>query len=663
MKSKLPLFFLLFLVTLTSGSSAEKPNFIFILCDDLGWGDLGVFHQNTRNSERKHSTPHIDQFASEGVQLRAHYCPAPVCAPSRASLLTGLHQGHATIRDSQFDKALPDDFTLASTLKAVGYHTALVGKYGLQGDGETAAEWPAYPTKRGFDEFLGYVRHRDGHLHYPAHTWEIGNSGGHQSKKEVWHNDEEISSQLTKCFTSDLFTAYAKKWITETVQETPDEPFFLYLAYDTPHAALQFPPCPYPEGGGLKGGVQWLGKEGEMLNTAQGEVDGWVHPDHKGWPESEARQAGMIRRIDEHIADLTQLLRDLKVEENTLVVFSSDNGPHSENYYKGGDYSPDLAQAYGPFDGIKRDTLEGGIRVPSLAWWPGRIPAGRIVEEPAQFHDWLNTFLAAAEEPLQSQSDGVSLLPMLTGQGEQETPTTYIEFFNKGRTPSYEDFAPAHRGKNRGQMQVLFLDGYKGLRLDIEDAEQDFQIFDVSEDPSETNNLAQTEPEKFRDLQQRMKATVLQIRRPNESAPRPYDALSIPAVAPQATTAGVEVRFQAGGFPWVPVIPDEADGIQSLESKGFDFDVPGKGAVEVSGFLKIGKTGKYIFSLEAPDAAVLHVHKSLVIDGDTPGQDGGTIQTTAELMEGLHPFRLGYLTDGGKALLKVAGPGGVEFVK
>lgn len=663
MTPKLPLFFLLFLAMQTPGFSAEKPNIIFILCDDLGWGDLGVFHQNDRESDHKNVTPHLNQFAAEGIQLRAHYCPAPVCAPSRASLLTGLHQGHATIRDSQFDKALPDDFTLASTLKAVGYRTALIGKYGLQGDGETAAEWPAYPTKRGFDEFLGYVRHRDGHLHYPAHTWEIGNSEGHQEKKEVWHNDEEISAQLTKCFTSDLFTAYAKKWITAEVQGTPDEPFFLYLAFDTPHAALQFPPCAYPEGGGLDGGAQWLGKEGEMINTAKGEVDGWVHPDHKDWPEGEARQAGMIRRIDEHIADLTQLLRDLEVDENTLVVFSSDNGPHSETYYKGGDYSPDLAQAYGPFDGIKRDTLEGGIRVPSLAWWPGKIPAGRIVEEPAQFHDWLNTFLAAANAPLQAQSDGVSLLPLLTGERDQETPTTYIEYFNKGKTPGYEDFAPEHRGKPRGQMQVLFLDGYKGLRLDIEDPEQDFQIFDVREDPSEINNLAETEGEKFRDLQQRMKDTVLQIRRPNESAPRPYDALPIPSIEDLETSEGVSVRFLAGDFAWVPVIPQEAEDSQKLQVEGFDFDVPGKGSVEVSGYLKVSQTGPYIFSLDAPDAAVLHVHKALVIDGDTPGKDGGTIQTTATLAEGLHPFRLGYLSDGKNAILKVAGPGSVEFVK
>lgn len=643
-------------------TAGEKPNIIFILCDDLGWGDLGFTFQNQRNAERKHSTPNIDQFASEGVQIRAHYCPAPVCAPSRASLLTGLHQGHAAVRDNQFDKALPDDYTLASALKAVGYQTALVGKYGLQGEGETPAEWEAYPTKRGFDDFLGYVRHRDGHLHYPAHEWPLGNSPAHQEKKQVWHNEEEISSGLNKCFTSDLFTAYAKKWITDSTREHPEKPFFVYLAYDTPHAALQLPPCPYPKGGGLDGGVQWLGEKGHMINTATGTVDGWVHPDHQGWSEVETREAGMIRRIDDHIADLTKLLRDLKIAENTLVVFSSDNGPHAEAYMAGENYQPSLFQAYGPYDGIKRDTLEGGIREPSLAWWPGTIPAGRVDETPSQFHDWLNTFLAAAGAPLQAQSDGVSLLPMLTGKGEQETPTTYIEYSQNGKTPNYDDFAPEHRNKKRGQMQVIFLDGYKGLRLDIQGADDDFQIFDVSKDVSELEDLANASDE-FRALEQRMKDTVLQLRRPNESAARPYDDAAIPPVSERETTPGVIVRFVPGSFPWAPIISDDTEGMKTMEADGFSFDVPGKGAVEVSGLIRISEPGEYQFRLDAPDAAVLHVHKALVLDGDTPGEDGGTLEATAKLKAGLHPFQLVYLSDSKNATLKVTGPSEVEFVK
>jgi len=661
-KTRLLFSSLLSALFLATAGAAEKPNLIFILCDDLGWGDLGVLFQNERDAERKHATPQLDRFAAEGIQLRAHYCPAPVCAPSRASLLTGLHQGHASIRDSQFDKALPDDHTLASTLRTVGYRTALVGKYGLQGEGASAEEWPAYPTKRGFDDFLGYVRHRDGHLHYPAHTWDLGGSENHRERKEVWHNGEEISAQLEKCFTSDLFTAYAKKWITDSVREDPERPFFLYLAYDTPHAALQLPPCPYPEGGGRDGGVQWTGEDGRMINTATGTIDGWVHPDHEDWPDLEQRQAGMIRRMDDHIGDLTHLLRDLDIDENTLVVFSSDNGPHRESYIKGAAYHASQFQAYGPFDGIKRDTLEGGIRVPSLAWWPGTIPAGRSVEGHSQFHDWLNTFLAAAGAPLQAQSDGVSLLPLLTGEGEQETPTTYIEFTQRGATPDYEDFAPRHRKQKRGQMQVVFLDGYKGLRRDIQGHEDPFRIFDVSRDPSEMEDLADSSDE-FRTLQQRMKDAVLRMRRSDPDAPRPYDDEPIPALSERTTGPGVDLRFLAGEFPWVPVVPrDDADLVEPGR-EGFAFEAPSSGAVEISGCVRITVPGDYTFTVRAPDAAVLHLHRALVIDGDSPGEDGGTHEATAKLEAGLHPFRLGYLTGGERASLEVSGPNAVEFVR
>ena len=640
-----------------AGPAAERPNIIFILCDDLGWGDLGVYFQNERDTERRHLTPHLDRFAAEGLQLRAHYCPAPVCAPSRASLLRGLHQGHADIRDNQFDKALPDDHTLASVLKTAGYHTAIVGKYGLQGEGTDAASWPAYPTRRGFDDFLGYVRHRDGHLHYPAHEWDLGGNPNHREKKEVWHNEREISASLTKCFTSDLFTAYAKKWITDKVRSTPDQPFFLYLAFDTPHAALQLPPCPYPEGGGLEGGVQWLGEDGRMINTATGTVDGWVHPDHEGWDNLEQRQAGMIRRIDDHVGDLVQLLRDLDIADNTLVVFTSDNGPHAESYIDGKNYQASLFQAYGPFNGIKRDLLEGGIRVPTLAWWPGTVPADSRSDDHSQFHDWLNTFLDAAGLPLMAQSDGVSLLPTLTGAGAQVTPRTYIEYNVGGATPGYHDFEPVHRNARRGQMQVLFLDGFKGIRRDIESSEDNFQIFDLSEDPRELDDLADSMPE----LHERMKAAVLQLRRPNPTAPRPYDETPVPPIADQATEPGVKARMLPGSFPWVPVIP--AGAADPLEEAGFAFDIPEPGAVEVSGYLKIAEQGDYTVKLNAPDAAVLHIHQALVVDGDTPGEDGGSHEAGIRLLPGLHPFRLSYLSAGENAVLEITGPGEVGFVR
>ncbi|MCB1131274.1 MAG: sulfatase-like hydrolase/transferase, partial [Verrucomicrobiae bacterium] len=228
-------------------AEAPRPNILFILCDDLGYGDTGTFFQNLRatnndRSEPWHVTPKIDTMASQGLRIPHHYCPAPVCAPSRASLLTGVHQGHATVRNNQFDKDLENNHTLATVLKQAGYATAAIGKWGLQGSGSTPATWPAYPTKRGFDFYHGYVRHQDGHEHYPK-------EGLYRGAKEVWENNTEISAGLDKCYTTDLFTARAKKWIADHHTAHASQPFFMYLAFDTPHAVLELPTMAYPAGG------------------------------------------------------------------------------------------------------------------------------------------------------------------------------------------------------------------------------------------------------------------------------------------------------------------------------------------------------------------------------------------------------------------------------
>ena len=442
-----PLFVFIFAACvpgLARSAEPKRPNIIFILADDLGWGDLGVLHQNNSTHERKHKTPFLDQMAADGMQLRAHYCPAPVCAPSRASLLTGVHQGHATIRNNQFDKMLPSNHTLGTVMQAAGYRTALIGKYGLQGkdQGTDAATWPAYPTKRGFDEFFGYVAHVDGHMHYPADEWPLGDSEIHQAKKDVWWNDREVSAGLQKCYTTDLFTARSKHWIAEHRNTNPDQPFFLLLTYDTPHAALQVPTGAYPEGKGLGGGVQWLGKQGLMINTATGEIDSYRHPDYvdHGWSDVEERFATMVRRIDNAVGDLLQTLKDLGIAENTLVVFTSDNGPHLESYLASAKYNADSFQSYGPFDGTKRDTWEGGIRMPTLAWWPKHIAAGEINNRASQFHDWMPTMAELGGVAAPARTDGVSLVPSLTGEGEQRESTIYVEYAQSESTQSYADF-------------------------------------------------------------------------------------------------------------------------------------------------------------------------------------------------------------------------------
>jgi arylsulfatase A-like enzyme len=244
--------------------ATDRPNIIFILCDDLGPGDLGILWQNQRQTKQKFATPQLDTFAQEGMILSRHYCAAPVCAPARGSLLTGRHQGHCGIRNSQFDKALPDEHTLGTVMRQAGYATAAFGKWGLQG-GKYRLKWPGqrgdrspelepgHPLLRGFDYFYGYTGHVDGHYHYPL-----------KGNRPMYDGYKDVTDGLAKCYTTDLFTARTKKWIVDHHKAHPKQPFFTYLGFDTPHAPQQVPTTShltaksnYPAGGGLTGGIQW----------------------------------------------------------------------------------------------------------------------------------------------------------------------------------------------------------------------------------------------------------------------------------------------------------------------------------------------------------------------------------------------------------------------
>ncbi|CAN5885228.1 arylsulfatase [soil metagenome] len=645
-----------------TATGQKAPNIIFILTDDLGYGDLGVLFQNGRAAEGKpcHQTPHLDRVAREGMLLTRHYVPAPVCAPSRASLMLGVHQGHANVRNNQFDKALADNHTVASVLKEAGYATSIIGKWGLQGtEGNTPATWEAYPTKRGFDYFLGYVRHKDGHNHYPAHQ------APERPPVELYHGNEEISGQLKGVYTTDLFTAAAKKWIGDHRQQSPAQPFFLYLAYDTPHASLQVASSPYPEGGGLKGGVQWKGEAGNFINTVTDTVDTYLHPDYatKEWSDSQKRFASMVRRIDDGIGDLMQLLKDLNIDQETLVVFTSDNGPHDKSFGYG-DYDATFFDNYGPLDGIKRDVWEGGIRVPTIAWWPGQIAADQRTDAPSGFHDWLPTFAQLAGVPTPAVSDGVSLVPLLTGEGPQLPGTVYIEYQVNGRTPDYEAFHPSHRGQAHGEMQVFYLDGYKGVRTNIQAATDNFRIYDTRKDARETNNLSGTS-RYFSDLQERMKDRVLQVRRPNDSAPRPYDEVPVPALdIVQALSAGLRYRAFEIATPWTPAI---ASLLQNPTKIGISYDLnlgmrtrDNQIAIEFSGLLEVPQTGEYTFSLKTDRGAVMRLHEATVLDADRGYASGSTQSARIWLEKGYHPLRLMYARgEGGTPQLQVqwSGPG------
>ncbi|GAA5496087.1 hypothetical protein Rhal01_02268 [Rubritalea halochordaticola] len=622
----------------------EKPNILFIFCDDLGYGDVGVFWQNQRKEANKpdqpwFSTPHIDQMAAEGMLLHAHYCAAPVCAPSRASLFMGRHQGNAPIRDNQFDKVMPNQPTLGTTLKQAGYHTALIGKWGLQGKGKNSTEWPSYPTKRGFDYFLGGVRHRDGHEHYPYDQIHFKNK-----RTEIWEQDKEISEGLKGCYTTDLFTAATKKWLVDHKKESSDKPFFLFLSYDTPHAATQIATSPYPKGYGVKGGVQWIGKKGRMINTANNSPDNYIHPDYADkmydhdsdpstplvpWTNVSKRYASSIRRIDNSVQDIIQTLKDLGMDENTLIVFTSDHGPSKESYIKE-NLQPGFFDSFGPFTGIKRDCWEGGIRPGAIVRWPKAIKAGSETELPSQMNDWMATFCEAAGTPIPAIADGTSLIPSLTGKGEQEASTIYVEYTVGGGTPKYAEFPKSRQGAKRGQMQVVREGKLKAIRYNTTKPDTPFMVFDVTKDPREENNLA---GKPGIPSQEHWIKAVSRLHGVEKSAKRPYDKLAVSALDITKTTPGVTKKASDKQYAYAYRLTD------AKTTTAGDLSISEtKGNIEFSGYLKVEKDGSYGFEFAEGVNGVLRIHDILTLDTDSPEPAHAT--NSLKLTAGYHPFTL-----------------------
>lgn len=638
-------------ITCTHAAPEEKPNIVFILVDDMGWGELGTFHQNQRAAKGQPAmqTPNLDTMAKEGLQLRRHYSSCPVCAPARASLFSGVHQGHAeTVRDNSFDIPLENSHTLASVLKQAGYNTALIGKWGLAGGKESGGSpetSSAYPTKRGFDYFFGYLDHIAGHRHYAKD--DPHDQRSEHGKNAIWDNDRIVTDDCDKCYSTDLLTARAKKWIIDQKKEQPDKPFFLALTLIAPHAALEIPTMAYPQGKGLKGGLQWLGTPHKLINTAEGKTDSYISPKYANnkWPESAKRHATMIARIDDAVGDILQLLKDLKIDKNTIVIFTSDNGPHNEGSFRGPAQDPTFFQTYGPFDGIKRDTWEGGMREPTLVRYPGFVKKG-ISTQPSQFHDWMATFADLAGVPSPARCDGVSLVPVLTGKGKPTPGIIYTEYWQTTKTPNYKDFKENRRNGVRQQEQVIYYseDGknnYKGVRLNIADENTPFEIYDIDKDPGERNNLAGTKAGAA--MQQWMQNRILQIRRPYDYthknrgtfAQRPYDKALVPAAAPQPkqTEQGLQGIQLKTACPWVPdsrslgKLNTPAQALPAAVDPA-STELPAGTVTVYYGYLDIPKDGEYKFYLTLDDVAgskaYVRMHDFQLIDADfnyIPGKE------------------------------------------
>ena len=441
---------------------ARKPNIIFILADDLGYNEVGTYGQ------RGIRTPNIDRLAKEGVRLTDHYSGSPVCAPSRAVLLTGLHTGHAYIRDNdemgfrgdvwrdpalEGQRPLPaGTFTMATMLKRAGYATAAVGKWGLGGPGSEGE-----PTRLGFDFFFGFLCQRVAHNHYPAYLWRnttkvsLDNPGIYPHEKFPADKDPKAPSSYEryggKQYALDMMGQEARAFITAN----KDRPFFLYFAPTVPHASLQVPEDSLAEYLGTLPDTPYLGDKGYLPHRAP-----------------RAAYAAMVTRLDREVGRLLQLVRDLGLDRDTLIVFTSDNGPT----FNGGTDSAFFESA-GPFRGLKTMVYEGGIRVPMVARWSGKIPAGTVSAHVSAFEDYMPTFaeMAGVEQP--AGIDGVSMLAALQGRASEQKPREYLYWEFQGR-------------------QVVRLGAWKGIRQAASGA---FELYDLSKDIGEKNDVATANPD------------------------------------------------------------------------------------------------------------------------------------------------------------------------
>jgi len=392
------------------GASAadSRPNVIFILADDLGYGDVGCFGQKLIQ------TPHLDQLAREGMRFTQAYAGTTVCAPSRCALMTGLHTGHGPIRGNKEIKPegqepMPaDTFTVAHLMKKAGYATGLIGKWGLGNPGSEST-----PDKMGFDYFFGYNCQTKAHEYYPEYLW--------RNNEKVMLNGQKYSHDLM----ADDALAFVKR--------NSGQPFFLYLAFTIPHAKLQAPEVsPY---------------------------------ENQGWAPNLKTLAAMITRMDRDIGRLMGLLQELKLDERTLVFFASDNGAA---------YTDKVFHHSGPLRGYKRDMYEGGLRSPSIARWPGRVPAGTVSDQVWTFWDLLPTLAELTRQKPPAGLDGVSILPALLEGKAVQHPPLYFEFHERGFT------------------QAARIGDWKAVRLGTA---KPIELYDLAKDLGETNNVAGSHPE------------------------------------------------------------------------------------------------------------------------------------------------------------------------
>lgn len=452
------LFHQLFMIVVfgLSVRAAEKPNIVYILADDLGYGDLSCFGQSTL------TTPHLDELAARGMKLTRHYAGSTVCAPSRCVLMTGKHTGNATVRGNGEVLLKADDITIAQKLKEVGYATGCFGKWGIGHPPERGE-----PNRFGFDEFYGYVNMFHAHNFHPEFLIRNGEVEKlNNVLDDPWRLEDgyEMGGPREGAGVAKVKTDYAPHLITKEalrfIDRNAGNPFFVYFALNMPHTNNEAGRPPYLNG---------------MEVPDYGEFAG------KDWPDPEKGFAEMMRIVDDYIGQVVAKLEEHGLSENTLIVFSSDNGPHEE-----GGHLAEFFDSNGNLRGTKRDLFDGGIRVPTIATWPGKIKAGTESDLLSGFQDMFPTFAEIAGFEPPADLDGISLIPTLFGDpGDQKDHEfLYWEFLERG-------------GK-----KAVTTTKWKAIQLDTMKPEpRATLLFDLEADPSETTDVAADYPEVVREME------------------------------------------------------------------------------------------------------------------------------------------------------------------
>ena len=441
--------------------NSKPPNIIYILADDLGYGDIGVYGQTL------FETPNLDRLAKGGMQFLQHYSGSTVCAPSRSALMTGQHTGHTFIRgnsergftlenEGQYPLA-SEELTIAEVLKEAGYRTAAFGKWGLGYPGSEGA-----PNSQGFDQFYGYNCQRVAHNYYPTHLWD------NQLKEDLKGND----GNTAQTYAPELIHQKALSFL----EENKDAPFFMFYPSVIPHAELVAPE---------EYMVKYRGKflpEKKHVNAKK--KDGYSVSGYNSQVESHAAFAAMVNILDDQVGEIMDKVHELGIAENTLIIFTSDNGPHKE-----GGADPDYFDSNGPLKGYKRDLYEGGIRVPMMAYWPSKIQPGSTSNHPSAFWDFFPTAIEIAGVKKEFAGiDGISFLPTLVGKEQKSHPYLYWEFLE------------------RGGRQAVLMNQWKGIRLNMaKNPDAPIELYRLTDDIGEENNLAQEYPQIVKKMDRLMK--------------------------------------------------------------------------------------------------------------------------------------------------------------